>query len=161
VRIAPSRGAEAASGRLVGKRPESDGPNDSPTAMAESATSRPPFDPDRYAAEVFGAETTMARSASPRLDEDLVLRCVPDVSWSEARLDFDELYVLRNIDGVAPVLLLESFVDLPREQLRSILFLLISRGIVAIAPPALPSILGTSGFFARGAHAERKIGSAG
>jgi len=99
------------------------------------------------------------------LDDDLVLRCVPDVSWSEARLDFDELYVLRNIDGVAPVLLLESFVDLPREQLRSILFLLLSRGIVAVAPSALEvdSVIGTSGFFSRGPHAETggKMGSAG
>lgn len=142
----------------VRKGPDSDRSNDAPT-IGSTTTSRPPFDPDRYAAEVFAPPS--ARDASPMLDDDLVLRCVPDVSWSEARLEFDELYVLRKIDGVAPVLLLESFVDLPREQLRSILFLLISRGIVAVAPPAMPSIIGTSGFFGRGPEADQKLGSAG
>jgi hypothetical protein len=149
----------------VRKRPDEDRRSDSPPAGPP--TSRPPFDLERYAAEVFGAESGRATageaspSSGPVLEDDLVLRCVPDVSWSEARLDFDELYVLRNIDGVAPLLLLESFVDLPREHLRSILFLLLSRGIVAFAPSATTSVIATSGFFGRGPKAEPKIGSAG
>jgi hypothetical protein len=109
---------------------------------ASRSTSRPSFDVDQYAAVVTGPDRVV-------LDDDLVLRCVPDVSWLEARLDFDELLVLRAVDGVSPILLLESFVDVPAEQLRSILYMLLARGIVAISRPPMPGVIGTSGFFSK------------
>lgn len=103
---------------------------------ASRETSRPPFDLAKYAADVSGDAKAL---------DDLVPVCVPDVSWSEARLDFDELHVIRNVDAVSPVLLLETIVDMPRDQLRSILALLISRGILTVSEP----FANASGFFAR------------
>jgi hypothetical protein len=136
------------------------GQTEIPSSMV---TSRPPFDPTNYAAEVLGEDRL--------LRDDVVLHCVPNVSWSEARVDFDELSVLQSVDGVASVLMLESFLDMPREQLRSILFLLLSRGVLAVCAPIvreLPASLetiGNSGFFARSseereADATKKLGTA-
>jgi hypothetical protein len=73
----------------------------------------------------------------------VVLRCVPDISWSDAQLDFDELNVMRNIDSVSSVLMLEAFLNIPREELRSILCTLIARGILTICEPST----GRSGFY--------------
>lgn len=110
-------------------------------------TSRPPFDPHVYAHEVLGEDRLFL--------DNVVLTIVPDVPWSEAKLDYDELRVLGAVDGISPVLLLESLLDMPREQLRSILFLLLNRGIVSMCVPDRES-LGISGFFRRNADDVRE-----
>jgi hypothetical protein len=111
--------------------------SEAPPAMP---TSRPPFDPAVYASEGLGAERLFL--------DNVVLELVPDVSWSQAKLEYDELLVLGAIDGVSPVLLLESMLGLRREKLRSILFLLLSRGVLAVCAPEREP-LGTSGFVRR------------
>jgi hypothetical protein len=106
-------------------------------------TSVPPYDPAIYASAGYGAERLFV--------DNVVLEQVPNVSWSEAKLEYEDLRVLRAIDGVSPVLLLESLLAVPREQLRSILFLLLSRGIVAVTAPERER-LATSGVVRRGAE---------
>jgi hypothetical protein len=80
--------------------------------------------------------------------DDAVFMCVPDVSWSDAGLDFDELRVLRAVDGVSSVVLLASSLDMPRDQVRSVLNFLASRGVVSVDEPDA-ALEGSSGFFRR------------
>jgi len=100
---------------------EDEGPASGAAALP---TSRPPAYLNSYGADVVERERLFR--------DDVVLQCVPDISWSEAQLDFDELNVMRNVDSVSSVLMLEAFLNVPREELRSILCTLIARGVLVI-----------------------------
>lgn len=97
-------------------------------------TIRPTFDVEELARD------SGFRGVSSLLSET-VLEIVPDRSWRDARLDLVETELLSQIDGVAPLVLLESTTTISRDELYATLFMLIARGFVRVleeAPEAPP-----------------------
>lgn len=64
---------------------------------------------------------------------DTVLEVVPNVSWSAAGLDLVEMNVVRQIDGLSPVCLLEAVVGISRDELQVMLAMLLARGLIRVA----------------------------
>lgn len=87
------------------------------------------------------------------LSPDTVLELVADVSWASANLDLVELNVIRHIDGVAPVGLLETVAGVSFDELQVMLAMLLARRLVVVVPTASPRSSfraePTSGVFAR------------
>lgn len=63
---------------------------------------------------------------------DTVLEPVSDLSWSAAGLDLVEMNVIRHIDGVSPVCLIETEVAISRDELQVMLAMLMARGLVRV-----------------------------
>ncbi len=73
------------------------------------------------------------------LSPDTVLELVPDVSWSSASLDDIEMNVVRQIDGISPVSLLQSMLGMSHDELQVMLAMLLARQMVTIVPAATRS----------------------
>jgi hypothetical protein len=61
---------------------------------------------------------------------DTVLEAVTNVSWSGAGLDLVEMNVIRQIDGVSPVGMLEAAIGMSRDELHVMLAMMMARGLV-------------------------------
>jgi hypothetical protein len=76
----------------------------------------------------------VARNAEVVLSEDGVYEVVPDVQWSGESLDLVERMVLKMIDGVAPLWLIENLLGMRRDELHSTVCVLQARGFVRPSP---------------------------
>jgi hypothetical protein len=92
-----------------------------PTLPCPRMTARPPFDLAEFA--------RLATSPEP-LDgmEDNVFEARPNLSWTG--LDAFAVEMLRLLDGVMPVALLESFTWASREEICTTLATLLARGFI-------------------------------
>jgi hypothetical protein len=66
------------------------------------------------------------------VSSDTVLETVSDLSWSAAGLDLVEMNVIRQIDGVSPVCMIESAVAMSRDELQVMFAMLMARGLVRV-----------------------------
>jgi hypothetical protein len=100
-----------------------------PTTPTDAPRARPTLVPP------FSLEE-LARDAGfrslPSLLSNTVLEVVEDVSWSAAKLDLVEIEVLGHVDGVSPVMLLESVVSVSRDELHAMLATLLARGVLRL-----------------------------
>jgi len=81
----------------------------------------------------------VARSAEVALSQDDVYELVPDVQWTGGVLDLVERMVLRTIDGVAPLWLLEHLLGMRRDELHSTVCVLTARGFIRPAEGPIES----------------------
>jgi hypothetical protein len=72
----------------------------------------------------------VARNAEVVLSDDVVYEVVPDVLWSGQSLDLVERMVLKMIDGVAPLWLIENLLGMQRDELHSTVCVLQARGFI-------------------------------
>jgi hypothetical protein len=73
------------------------------------------------------------------LSPDTVLDLVPNVSWADANLDLVEKNVLRYIDGIAPISLLETTLGVSHDELQVMLVMMLARQLVSVVPSATRS----------------------
>ena len=66
------------------------------------------------------------------LSPDTVLELVPDVSWSSANLDLVEMNVIRHVDGVSPLSLLQTMVGISQDELQVMLAMLLARQLIMV-----------------------------
>jgi hypothetical protein len=105
---------------------------DEPTVVPPpSNTEVPPACPTIVPAFDVGQ---VARNAEVVLSEDGVYEVVPDVQWSGESLDLVERMVLKMIDGVAPLWLLENLLGMRRDELHSTVCVLQARGFIRSSP---------------------------
>lgn len=73
------------------------------------------------------------------LAPDTVLELVPNVSWSCANLDLVEMNVVRHIDGISPISLLQTTLGISHDELQVMLVMLLARQLVMVVPPVIRS----------------------
>lgn len=87
-----------------------------------------PTMPPAFNLDEFARDSSRGRGLV--LTGDTVLEVVPNVSLSASALDLVELNVVRQVDGISPLWLLETQVAMARDELEVMLAMLMVRGIV-------------------------------
>src|SRR5262245_35655505 len=85
-----------------------------------------------------------ARDASVRgggfvLSPETVFEVVPNVSWSSASLDLVEMNVIRHIDGISPLSLLQTVLGISYDELQVMLAMMLARHLVMVVPSSVKS----------------------
>jgi len=107
--------------------------DDSDRRLTVKPTDAPPVGPTVVPPfNIEGLARDLGRGGPASPLSEAVLEVVSDVSWSEAKLDLVEIEVIHAIDGIAPVMLLESILPVSRDELHAILVTLIARGVLRI-----------------------------
>ena len=111
-----------------------DADSDSTAGTPTDAPSVGPTMPPAFNLQEFARDSGKNRGLV--LNPDTVLELVVDVSWSSANLDLVEMNVIRHIDGVMPLSLLESVVGISFDELHVMLAMLLARQLVVVVPAA-------------------------
>jgi hypothetical protein len=113
-----------------------DADSESTTGTPTDAPSVGPTMPPAFDLQGFARDSSF--SGGLVLSAETVLELVPNISWSEANLDLVEMNVIRHIDGISPLSLLETIVGISRDELEVMLAMLLARQLVMVVSDVMP-----------------------
>lgn len=102
-------------------------------ARVTDAPSVGPTMPPTFNLQEFALDSSFKRGLI--LSPESVLDVVPDLSWSSANLDEIELNIIRHIDGISPLSLLQTMLGIPQDELHVMLAMLLARQLVSVVQP--------------------------